>query len=222
MRSTLNKFGCTRTHRFPPHETQIFYTEGIQAKIHSYICHLLSVLVRPKYYVVLRSLSSFARRSCSSISLTEITSYSKREKSILTWLPTDNQALITDQESQKSKRSIHILPHILHLGTCIVSWWENREQHVNIVTLARNSTHGIFGGRCPSLSLSLLCTTKIANFVRFDSRSDSGSRSSSDSTSLWSSDNAYLWIERGKILPTARERAYCRVLRESSTSSYLD
>lgn len=53
-------------------------------------------------------------------------------------------------------------------------------------------TYGRSAGSEPNLSFNLLCTTKIANFVRCASRSDSGNSRSSFSTSFWSSETAYL------------------------------
>jgi hypothetical protein len=87
---------------------------------------------------------------------------------------------------QKSKD--WILPHILHFSTYVVSGGN----FVKTCEIDSRSTHGVFGGSFPSFSLSLLCTTKIPNSVRFESRSDSGSSWSSASTSFWSSFNAYL------------------------------
>jgi hypothetical protein len=163
-----------------------------------------SVLIRSEYHYVafLSSLSSFARRSCSSISLRKKIRISEERggKETLTWPPTDNQAYqMLDQKSQEVKGVNPYLTTRLPLQHQHSIWWEI--QHVDRVILARNGTHGISDGNCPSLGLSLLCTTKIANFVRFDSRSDSGSNCSSVSISFCSSDRAYLWIVRGKMHP---------------------
>jgi hypothetical protein len=87
----------------------------------------------------------------------------------LTRLPTDNQAYISVRLSSEIEGlNLTTHPPLQHLRSI---WWKFCET----CEIDSRSTHGVFGGSFPSFSLSLLCTTKIPNSVRFESRSDSGS-----------------------------------------------
>ena len=76
-------------------------------------------------------------------------------------------------------------------------WGNHPVQHVRLNFMIK--THGTSGGSSPTFGFSLLCTTKIANWVRLASRSDSGSACSSFSTSFRSSERAYLIIYLGTL-----------------------
>ncbi len=75
-------------------------------------------------------------------------------------------------------------PEVRYLVSCVVSTWTVSAMRIGEY---ESSSYGMSAGMSASLGLSLLCTTKTANWVRLASRSDSGSLASSRSTSFWSS-----------------------------------